>query len=428
MAEKNKGSHLTLEDRKIIERGIESGSTKTAIAMTIGKDNSTVGKEISLHRVLAVKCSLQLECSAYKKCKRGRACKPDCPSYVPFKCTRRDRSPGACNGCSNYSRCRFDKYRYDAAAAQAAYEKKLVESRVGVDMTYSEAKEKAEIIGPLLKQGLSPFAIVQAHPELDLSERTLYNYLDADLFEQFGFGVIDLRRKVGRKITKKKSATYKKREDRRFLQGRLYTHYREFIADNPDASVVQMDTVYNDVSNGPFVQTFKFISLPFFFAVFHTQKTAAAMLSGINLLEDILTPQLFSKYVQVILTDRGSEFSCAEAAELRPDGTRRTRIFYCDPMQSAQKGSLENNHIELRYIRPNGADLFALGLTSQNALNLICSHLNSYPKEKNRGKTNFECLQFFAPDLFQRFLDYGLSVIPADQVILKPYLIRRFVK
>ena len=24
---------------------------------------------------------------------------------------RRDRSPGACNGCSNWSRCRFDKYQ-----------------------------------------------------------------------------------------------------------------------------------------------------------------------------------------------------------------------------------------------------------------------------------------------------------------------------
>ncbi len=36
--------------------------------------------------------------------------------------------------------------------------------------------------------------------------------------------------------------------------------------------------------------------------------------------------------------------------EKRDDGTRRTRVFYCDPMQSGQKGSLENMHRELRYI------------------------------------------------------------------------------
>lgn len=42
-------THLNLEDRRIIETGIRNGSTKTAIATTIGKDNSTVGKEIKLH-------------------------------------------------------------------------------------------------------------------------------------------------------------------------------------------------------------------------------------------------------------------------------------------------------------------------------------------------------------------------------------------
>ena len=34
-------SHLSYEDRKIIQTGIENGSTKTSIDNTIGKDNST---------------------------------------------------------------------------------------------------------------------------------------------------------------------------------------------------------------------------------------------------------------------------------------------------------------------------------------------------------------------------------------------------
>ena len=45
-------THLTSEERRIIETGIRNGSTKTAIAKIIGKDNSTVGKEIKLHRKL----------------------------------------------------------------------------------------------------------------------------------------------------------------------------------------------------------------------------------------------------------------------------------------------------------------------------------------------------------------------------------------
>ena len=52
MSTSNSFSHLTLEERRIILTGITNGSTKTAIAQTIGKDKSTVGKEIKLHRAL----------------------------------------------------------------------------------------------------------------------------------------------------------------------------------------------------------------------------------------------------------------------------------------------------------------------------------------------------------------------------------------
>ena len=57
MSTSEKGTHLTLEDRKIIQKGIENGSTKTSIANTLGKDNSTIGKEITLHRTLKNKCA-----------------------------------------------------------------------------------------------------------------------------------------------------------------------------------------------------------------------------------------------------------------------------------------------------------------------------------------------------------------------------------
>lgn len=127
-------SHLSLEERKIIEKGIEEGATKTAIAKTIGKDNSTVGKEIKAHRHLEHKCALPLECAAYRHCKLGRTCTIACPEYMPFECKRRDRSPGACNGCSNYGYCRFDKFYYHANQAENEYRTQLVETRIGFDL------------------------------------------------------------------------------------------------------------------------------------------------------------------------------------------------------------------------------------------------------------------------------------------------------
>ena len=65
MGSKKDISHLNLEERRIIETGIRNGSTKTAIANIIGKDNSTVGKEIKLHRKLKLKTTLSRECSNY---------------------------------------------------------------------------------------------------------------------------------------------------------------------------------------------------------------------------------------------------------------------------------------------------------------------------------------------------------------------------
>ena len=417
-------THLTSEERRIIESGVRHGSTKTAIAKTIGKDNSTVGKEIKLHRKLKHPTSLPRECSNYKHCKYGRECFPECEDYEQFTCKRRDRSPGACNGCSNYSRCRFNKYIYDPAEAEREYRMTLVDSRSGYNITTLEAKELGEKIQPLLKQGLSPYAILQAHPEIKLSEKTLYTYIENKVFEGLvDIGPLDLRRQVNRKMSRKKANTYKKREDHRYLIGRNYKDYQTYMSENPNVSVTQMDTVYNDGSSGPFIQTFKFVGTGFLFGLLHDEKTALEMKKGVDRLEMILDPKIFRKYVHVLLTDRGPEFTAANDMEMDGD-LRRTRVFYCDPMQSGQKGSLENNHIELRYILPKEHDLKQLGLVDQNALNMVLSHINSLPLERFGGKSPFDVVEFMFPDLYEKLLAFGLRKIPVDEINLTPSLLK----
>lgn len=418
--------HLTLEERRIILTGIINGSTKTAIAQTIGKDKSTVGKEIKLHRTLTHKCKMPLECNHYRKCPFERQCTPDCPEYEPFRCSRRDRTPGACNGCSNWSRCRFDKYQYCPEDAQMDYRTTLVDSREGVNLTSPQAKAMADIIKPLLAQGQSPFQIVTNHPELGISEKTLYNYIKNDVFHEIaGITVMDLRRQVSRKISGKKFKGYKKRTDRKYLKGRTYKDYKEYMAENPDVFVTQMDTVYNDETSGPFIQTFKFVNAGVLFAVYQEAKTAQAMKDGVDLLESVLGTELFRKYVHVLLTDRGPEFTAADAMEAGAGSTRRTRVFYCDPMQSGQKGSLENKHIELRYILPKCTDLRGLGLTGQDALNLALSHVNSAPVEKLGGKSPLDLTDFMYHDLYEKLEAFGIHKIEKDKVILKPYLLKK---
>lgn len=423
MATSNQNKHLTLAERIIIETGIQSGATKTAIAKTIGKDNSTVGKEIALHRQLTRRCRLQLECSNYKTCKHGRKCFTTCPDFKQFKCPRRDRSPGACNGCTTHSSCRFNRYNYSAQIAHKQYGKLLVERREGLDLIEEDVQRLATIVVPAIKQGHSPYQIIQNNPKLGLSEKTLYNYIAKGVFRPWGVLDIDLRLKTKRKITKKQSITYKKREDRRYLKGRTYQDYQNHILEDPGLRIVQMDTIYNEQS-GPFIQTFKFLNFDFLFGIFHKTKTADDMNFGIDLLETIIGRELFQSQVEVILTDRGTEFTDPEYMEIRSDSTTRTRIFYCDPMASGQKGSLEKRHAELRYIIPKGISFARLGLTTQEKLNLTISHTNSSPRKKSMDKTPFELLRFYCPKLMEAFLAFGLKEIPKDQVILKPHLLK----
>lgn len=423
MSSNNKNLHLTVQERIIIEKGIENGSTKAAIALTIGKDKSTVGKEIKKHRELVHKSSYKINCANMKNCSHNHVC-DNCADFKPFTCNRRDRSPGACNGCSKYTYCRYDKYRYKADFSHKKYREDLVDSRTGINMSYEECKAMADIIVPLIKAGHSPYHIVTNHPELNISEKTLYNYIENGIFREFGLLDIDLRIKTKRKITKRASNKYKKREDKKYLNGRTYDDFINYTAENKNLSVVEMDTVYNNGSTGPFMQTFKFLDYSFMFIVYQEEKTAKSMVEGVDFLEKILGKDLFSEEVAIIKTDRGSEFCDAEGFEKEENESRRTRIFYCDPMASGQKGSLENNHKEIRYICPKENDLKDLGLNSQEKANLIVSHINSQSKEHLKGKSPLEVMEFMNPALYQKFKDFGIERINKDNIVLKPYLLK----
>lgn len=60
-------------------------------------------------------------------------------------------------------------------------------------------------------------------------------------------------------------------------------------------------------------------------------------------------------------------------------GEQRTQIFYCHPSSPFEKGACEVNHELLRRILPKGTSFDDL---TQNDINLIMSHINSYKRKK----------------------------------------------
>lgn len=408
-------THLTLDERKIIQAGIENNSTKAAIGETIGKDATTVAKEIRKHRQLKPRNTYNrpIICINRKQCAL-KPCTKKCERHQEPKCKRRDRTPGACNKCAEISKCHLDKYFYSAITADEQYRRDLVDYREGINLTTKERDALAAIISPLLKQGQSIYQILSSHPEIKQCDRTIYNYIETGVFKDFGVDNFSLKEQVNRKQFKHK---YKKRKEPINYEGRRYQDFLRFRAENPDIPVVEMDTVYNSLQ-GPYLQTFLFSNTSFMIGFLHTEKTSESMAKSLNTLQKNLGAALFSKLFPVLLTDRGSEFEKFQLFELDQEGNSRLSLFYCDPMQSSQKPHVENNHNYVRDIIPNGYPIEKL---SQNDVNLMFSHINSTPRRILGDKTPFEIFSFLYGAKAAKCLN--IKQINRDNVVLKPFLV-----
>lgn len=420
----NDNKHLTLDERKIIQTGIENRCQKIDIARTIGKDPTTVAKEIRKHRELRPRNTFIYPsiCIHNKEC---GGCKKQCLRYEEIKCNKRDRSPGACNKCPNISRCHLDKYFYYATKANEQYKQDLVDFREGINLTTLERKELALILKPLLDQGQSIYQIKSSHKEIKQSIKTLYNYIEIGVFKEDGIDNFSLKEQVNRKQFKNK---YKKRKEPVNYENHKYKDYLKFKEDNPDTPTTEMDTVLNS-NSGPYIQTFYFENSSLMIGFIHENKTSDSMSNTLDKLEDLLGHDLYRELFSLILTDRGVEFEKTELFEFnRETGEFRTNIFYCDPYQSSQKPHVENTHNYIRDIIPNGIDISNI---TQDDLNLMFSHINSTPRNSLKGKTPYEVFEFMFsnidnPKRGNEILDkLNIKQIKRDEVILKPYLLKK---
>ena len=84
-----------------------------------------------------------------------------------------------------------------------------------MNLTAQGVKEMGQIVGLFLRQERSPYQIFMEHSKLGVFEKTLYNYIESNVFREIaGITVMNLRCQVSCKISKKKSYGYKKKSDR----------------------------------------------------------------------------------------------------------------------------------------------------------------------------------------------------------------------
>lgn len=407
-----KNSHLTLEDRRKIQDGIEKELTKVEIAKNIGKDPTTVSKEIRNRRKLKPRNPFNnpITCTKFKQC---GICHGKCSEYEEIKCIRRDRKVGACNLCPDNSKCKLDKYFYYAKQAHENYLYTLSDAREGINLTTKEMLKIVDIIKPLLKKGQSIYQILKNHPEINLSVKSLYTYIESGIFQDYGIDNFSLRRQV----SMKKRKQLKKRKEPVNYDGRRYKDYLKFIEENPTISTTQMDTVYNN-QDGPYIQTFIFQNTGLMIGFLHTEKTSESMASTLDKLQEILKED-YDKLFSLLLTDRGTEFEKHQLFEINVEtGEIRSNIFYCDPQTPSQKPNVENNHNYVRNIIPNKKNIKHL---KQEDIDLMFSHINSAPRKSLNDKTPYETFEFlYGSEILKKL---NIQKIAKDMVTLQPYLL-----
>ena len=271
------------------------------------------------------------------------------------------------------------------------------------------------IISPLVQNGQSLHQIYLDHvDELMCSEKTLYNYVDAQLFD---IRNIDLPRKV------KYRPRYKKPEfkvDRGCRIERSYADFQKYLGAHPETTIVQMDSVIGRVG-GKCLLTIHFVESSLMLAFLRDANTSASVIEIINLLDEVLGTKTFNSLFPVILTDNGSEFSNPKEIEKRSTiPCNRTKIFYCDPSAPYQKGACEVNHELIRRILPKGSSFDEL---TQQDITLMMNHINSYKRKKLNNRSPYETFSFYYGEDVLRKL--GCSPIAAENIILKPKLLKK---
>ena len=392
-----KNNHLTLEDRKQIQEGLENELSRTEIAKNINKDISTVAKEIKNRRKLKPRNPFNnpITCTKFKQC---GICHGKCSEYEEIKCTRRDRKVGVCNLCPDISKCRLDKYFYYAKQAHEAYQYTLKDSREGVNLNTKEMLEIVDIIKPLLKKGQSVYQILRNHPEIKMCSKTLYMYIESGIFQDYGINNFSLRRQVSMRQRKK----LKKRKEPVNYEGRRYKDYLEFVEKNPTIPTTQMDTVYNQ-QEGPYIQTFIFQNTGLMIGFLHEEKTSESMASTLDNLQEILEED-YIKLFSLLLTDRGAEFEKYELFEVNTGtGEIRTNIFYCDPQTPSQKPHVENINKQIRKFFPKGKSID--NHTKESVKNHNITLLNTPIKSLDGNTPKDAFITVYGEDLYNKIFD-----------------------
>ena len=400
---------LTRHERDTVQRMLERGASCREIARELGRSPSTVCSEVASHRFVTA-----------PRERRGE--RVDASADLSAACPRLAAWPRCCNGCGRYRAIgckRRPHVFYDARAAQLCADSALVSSRRGIDADEPAAAARLEAIRGCLRRGLSPEQMAARNGgPVDLSPSTIYRWVAAGYD---GMTNMELRRKVGYRPRRRAPAASATRHSPR-------RSYAAFLGLGEDACAAawEMDTVEGAREDSACLLTLLHRPSRLQLALPLAAKDAESVAAALGGVRSVLGAGGTGRVFRAVLTDNGAEFSDEGAiAALIGEEPGETRLFYCDPRRSDQKGACERNHVEIRKLLPKGRGLRFDRLVPAD-LSLAMSHVNSEPRGALGFATPARAFRAMLGDDAAALLEaYGIEDVPIDELDLTPGLIAR---
>lgn len=323
-----KWEHINILQRKAIASGLAQHKTLKEIAEITELDPTSVSKEIIRNRI---------------KTRKGKKENETCKKVLRF--------PRCCNGCNKkYQGCLFDIFEYKADIAQEKADRRLVNSRAGINMTEEEFNNVDKVIKEGVSNKQSIYHIVKSNDGMP-SSPTIYRWIRE---KKLTTTWMDLPyAKTYKK--RKKNEKYAYSNNKIDRSGRTFIRYLEHRRMFPGEYTVQMDFLGTIISDNKCILTLTIPELHFAIIKLFENPNSEKVVSMFNEYEERLGIHDFNLIFPSILTDRDpcySNFMGIEFSHLT--GEQRTKVFYCDSFRSNQKGNVENMNKQLRKYFPKG--------------------------------------------------------------------------
>lgn len=270
--------------------------------------------------------------------------------------------------------------RYSADKAQQHYE--YGKTAKGRPIKLGNDYELAEYIErKIADEHRSPAAVLidmeleGVHFEASVCEKTIYNYITNGVFLRITNKDLPLRGESKRDYKKVHTAA-------RPPRGESIEHRPEEVDERKEPGHWEMDTVKDTRRSKKCILMLtervsrNEISLPMYGA---TMENVVAALNGL----ERKWGNLFNRVFRTITVDNGSEFADCKGMEESIFGGKRTKIYYCHPYSSYERGSNENLNKMFRRIFPKGTNFDNV---PDEEIIAAADWMNNYPR-KILGRT-----------------------------------------